>query len=178
MYIRSTIQNFYLAIFIALFLSSCTQDNVHMPESGTDTEQWETGTKEFSGQLITTVPVVQEHLQGPVVKKMQVCLKDFHIGHSGYVILTTEAFSVDDPFVSELLGKKIEIGAMEIPQVEYAAYPSGGGYLKKDEFDIQAGEYRTRGSLYGELTKDGTLTFTITYRPGTMPFDIISEFKK
>lgn len=177
MYLKRTLQHLSAAICIGLFSISCTQDNVHMPEQGTDAEQWETGTEEFSGQLITTVPAVQEHLQGPVVKEMQVQLEDFHIGHSGYVNLVTEAFSVDDPFVSELLGKNIEIGAMDIPQVEYAAYPTGGGYLKKEEFDIQAGEYRTRGSLYGELTKNGTLTFTITYRPGTMPFDIISEFK-
>ena len=177
MYKGRTIFNLFLALCLGRVLVSCTQDTVHMPEADTGTETWETYTQEFPGRLSTTVPVVQEHLQGPVEKDMTVRLKDFHIGHSGHVTLTTEAFDVNDPFVSNLLGKDIRIGAMEIPQVEYAAYPSGGGHLKKDAFDIQAGEYRTRGSLFGEIAKDGALTLTLTYRPGTMPFDIVSEFK-
>jgi hypothetical protein len=89
----------------------------------------------------------------------------------------TKGFAVDDPFVVGILGMPIEIGDMVIEQVEYAAYPSGGGHLKHEGFDIQAGEYRTRGTLFGEITKDGALTLTMTYRPGTMPFDIVSEFK-
>ena len=156
---------------------SCTQANMHMPDMETSAGTWETYAQDFSGEFHTTVPLVQEHLQGPVLKDMTIRLKDFHIGHSGHVIICTEAFDVDDPFVSSLLGKDIRIGAMEIPQVEYAAYPSGGGHLKHEGFDIQAGEYRTRGTRFGEITKDGALTLTLTYRPGTMPFDIVSEFK-
>ena len=165
------------ALCMGMMIVSCTQDNVHMPEDGADMEKWETYTQDFTGRLSTTVPLVQEHLQGPVLKDMSIRLKNFHIEHSGHIVICTEAFDVDDPFVSDLLGKAISIGAMEIPQVEYAAYPSGGGHLKHEGFDIQAGEYRTRGYLFGEITKDGALTLTLTYRPGTMPFDIVSEFK-
>lgn len=177
MYRGRTILNQFCILCLGLVLVSCTQDNVHMPEIEQEEEAWETYTQEFHGRLSTTVPLVQEYLEGPVLKDMTIRLKDFHIEHSGHVTLTTEAFDVDDPFVYTLLGKAISIGAMEIPQVEYAAYPSGGGYLKHEGFDIQAGEYRTRGSLFGEITKDGALTLTLTYRPGTMPFDIVSEFK-
>lgn len=177
MYARRTLTNLALALTLGLFLVSCTQDNVHMPEIENGTEQWETATAEFRGQLSTTVPLVQENLQGPVLKEMMVRLKNFNILHSGYVTLCTEEFAVNDDFVTQLLGKLIVIGAMDIPKVEYAAYPSGGGYLKCEAFDIQAGEYRTRGSLHGEVSKEGKLSFTITYRPGTMPFDIVSEFK-
>ena len=165
------------ALCMSMMIVSCTQDNVHMPEDGADMEKWETYTQDFTGRLSTTVPLVQEHLQGPVLKDMSIRLKNFHIEYSAHIVICTEAFDVDDPFVSDLLGKAISIGAMEIPQVEYAAYPSGGGHLKHEGFDIQAGEYRTRGSLFGEITKDGALTLTLTYRPGTMPFDIVSEFK-
>lgn len=177
MYSIRTISRLFGALCMGIMLVSCTQDNVHMPEDGAGMETWETYTQDFPGILSTTVPLVQEHLQGPVLKDMTIRLKDFHIGHSGHVIICTEAFDVDAPFVSSLLGKDIRIGAMEIPQVEYAAYPSGGGHLKHEGFDIQAGEYRTRGTLFGEITKDGALTLTMTYRPGTMPFDIVSEFK-
>ena len=177
MYSIRTISRLFGALCMGMMLVSCTQDNVHMPEDGAGMEAWETYTQDFPGILSTTVPLVQEHLQGPVLKDMTIRLKDFHIEHSGHVIICTEAFDVDDPFVSTLLGKAISIGAMEIPQVEYAAYPSGGGYFRKEAFDIQAGEYRTRGSLFGEITKDGALTLTLTYRPGTMPFDIVSEYK-
>ena len=177
MYSIRTISRLFGALCMGIMLVSCTQDNVHMPEDGAGMETWETYTQDFPGRLSTTVPLVQEHLQGPVLKDMTIRLKDFHIGHSAHVIICTEAFDVDDPFVSSLLGKDIRIGAMEIPQVEYAAYPSGGGHLKHEGFDIQAGEYRTRGTLFGEITKDGALTLTLTYRPGTMPFDIVSEFK-
>lgn len=177
MYSIRTISRLFGALCMGMMLVSCTQDNVHMPEDGAGMEAWETYTQDFPGILSTTVPLVQEHLQGPVLKDMTIRLKDFHIGHSSHVIICTEAFDVDDPFVSSLLGKDIRIGAMEIQKVEYAAYPSGGGYFRKEAFDIQAGEYRTRGSLFGEITKDGALTLTLTYRPGTMPFDIVSEYK-
>ena len=29
---------------------------------------------------------------------------------------------------------------------------------------------------YVTMARDGALTLTLTYRPGTMPFDIVSEF--
>ena len=177
MYSIRTIFRLFGVLCMGMMLVSCTQDNLHLPDMDTGTETWETYTQDFPGRLSTPVPLVQEHLQGPVLKDMTIRLKDFHIGHSGHVIICTEAFDVDDPFVSTLLGKAISIGAMEIPQVEYAAYPTGGGHLKHEGFDIQAGEYRTRGTLFGEITKDGALTLTLTYRPGTMPFDIVSEFK-
>ena len=177
MYSIRTISRLFCTMCMGIMLVSCTQDNVHMPEDGAGMETWETYTQNFPGILSTTVPLVQEHLQGPAQQDMTIRLKDFHIEHSGHVIICTEAFDVDDPFVSSLLGKDIRIGAMEIPQVEYAAYPSGGGHLKHEGFDIQAGEYRTRGTLFGEITKDGALNLTLTYRPGTMPFDIVSEFK-
>ena len=121
MYNVRTISRLFCTMCLGFLFVSCTQDNVHMPEDGASTEAWETYTQDFSGRLSTTVPLVQENLQGPVVKDMTVRLKNFHIEHSGHVIVCTEAFDVDDPFVSGLLGKDIRIGAMEIAQVEYAA---------------------------------------------------------
>lgn len=177
MYRSRTILNLFCILCLGLVLVSCTQDNVHMPDDEQSTETWEVYTKDFPCHMTTTVPLVQEYLQGPVLGNMTVQVADFNISHSGYVTIRTESFGMDDPFVVGILGKAIEIGAMEIQKVEYAAYPSGGGYLKHEGFDIQAGEYRTRGSLFGEITKDGSLTLTLTYRPGTMPFDIVSEFK-
>ncbi len=157
-------------------LVSCTQDNVHMPEDVAGTEIWETYTASYPGVLTTTVPMMQEHLQGAVQTEMTVQVGEFHSAHSGYVTVTTQPFSIDDPFVISMLGKAIEIGTMEIQDVEYAAFPSGGGYLRKEAFDLQAGDYRTRGSLYGELSPTGRLSFTVRYKPGTMPFEIVSEF--
>ncbi len=165
-----------LALCAIGILASCTQDNVHMPEGGVEMEGWDTTTVSYSGVLSTTVPLVQEYMHGPVVLPMTVRMGEFHPSHSTYVTVSTEAFSVNDPFVVDLLSKAIDIGAMEIQNVEYAAFPTGGGYLKKEAFDIQAGDYRTRGSLQGELSAEGYLTLTLTYRPGTMPFDIVSVF--
>lgn len=167
--------NLLLLIFMCLGCVSCTQDNVHMPE--TEVDSWETTTLTQPGHLTTTVPAVQEYLQGPIVDEMTLKVENINTQHSGYVVLCTEPFSVNDPFVVDLLKKSIEIGAMRIEGVEYAAYPSGGGYLKKDAFEVQAGEYTTRGSLYGEISKEGTLTLTLKYRPGTMPFEVVSRFE-
>ena len=178
MYSIRTILRLFGFLCMGIMLVSCTQDNVHMPEDGAGMETWETYTQDFPGILSTTVPLVQEHLQGPVLKEMTIRLENFHIEHSGHVIICTEAFDVDAPFVSSLLGKDIRIGAMEIPQVEYAAYPSGGGHLKHEGFDIQAGEYRTRGTLEGTISKEGTLSLVIKYYPGTMPFEIVTEFRQ
>lgn len=177
MYSIRTISRLFGALCMGIMLVSCTQDNVHMPDDEQSTETWEVYTKDFPCHMTTTVPLVQEYLQGPVVGDMTVQVADFNTSHSGYVSIRTEAFGMNDPFVVSILGKAIEIGAMEIQKVEYAAYPSGGGYFRKEAFDIQAGEYRTRGSLFGEITKDGALTLTLAYRPGTMPFDIVSEYK-
>jgi hypothetical protein len=163
---------------MGIMLVSCTQDNVHMPDMETSAGTWETYAQEFSGEFHTTVPVVQEYLQGPVVVPTKVRIESFHIEHSGYVRLLTEGFSVDDPFVVDILGMPIEIGDMLVEQVEYAAFPSGGGYVKKENFDIQAGNYRTRGSLEGTISKDGTLSLVMKYRPGTMPFEIVTEFRQ
>jgi hypothetical protein len=149
-----------------------------MPDMETSAGTWETYAQEFSGEFHTTVPVVQEYLQGPVVVPTKVRIENFHIEHSGYVRLLTEGFSVDDPFVVDILGMPIEIGDMLVEQVEYAAFPSGGGYVKKENFDIQAGKYRTRGSLEGTISKDGTLSLVMKYRPGTMPFEIVTEFRQ
>ena len=99
-------------------------------------------------------------------------IENFHIEHSGHIRVLTKGFAVDDPFVVGILGMPIEIGDMVIEQVEYAAFPSGGGYLMKKDFDIQAGNYRTRGSLEGTISKEGTLSLVIKYYPGTMPFEI------
>lgn len=178
MYSIRTISRLFGALCMGMMLVSCTQDNVHMPDMETSAGTWETYAQEFSGEFHTTVPVVQEYLQGPVVVPTKVRIENFHIEHSGYVRLLTEGFSVDDPFVVDILGMPIEIGDMLVEQVEYAAFPSGGGYVKKENFDIQAGKYRTRGSLEGTISKDGTLSLVMKYRPGTMPFEIVTEFRQ
>lgn len=162
---------------VSCVLLSCTQDNIHMPADGTSTDTWGTYTVDFPGVLTTTVPLMQEYLQGAVRTEMTVHVDKFNTSHSGYVDVRTEAFEINDPFVTEMLGKAIEMGGMEISDVEYAAFPTGGGHFRKDAFEVQAGEYRTRGSLYGEFSSAGRLTITLRYRPGTMPFDIISEFE-
>lgn len=169
----------YVAVCLgpcACCLVSCTQDNVHVPSDGSGQETWETYTASYPGLLSTTVPLMQEYMQGPVRTEMTVQVCRFHSAHSGYVDVRTGAFEIDDPFVTDLLGKTIAIGAMDIRDVEYAAFPSGGGYFKKDAFELQAGEYNVRGSLYGELSASGRLTLTLRYKPGTMPFEVLSEF--
>ena len=157
---------------------SCTQDNLHLPDYLPGAEQWETYSQEFPGKFSTTVPLVQEYLQGPVVCPTIVRIENFHAEHSGYVRLFTEVFSVDDPFVVDLLGMTIEIGQMRIDSVEYAAFPSGGGYLRKQFDNVKAGAYNTRGTIEGTIGKDGKLSLVMNYRPGTMPFDIVTEFKQ
>ncbi len=142
----------YIALCLVLgascLLMSSTLDNVHLPELGSGEDVWETSTVSYPGVLSTTVPLMQEHLQGAVRSEMTVQVGEFHSAHSGYVAVTVQAFSINDPFVTGLLGKSIDIGTMEIKEVEYAAFPTGGGYLRKEAFDLQAGEYRTLGSLY------------------------------
>lgn len=159
----------------AMLCFSCTQDNVHMPDGGMET--WETYTASYEGIMSTTVPLMEEHLQdGPVRTRMTVQVGGFHAAHSGYVCVRTQPFVIDDPFVTGLLGEPIRIGEMSIEGVEYAAFPTGGGFLKKDAFELQAGQYLTRGELHGQLSPTGRLTLTICYRPGAMPFEVRSDF--
>lgn len=168
------------AVFVALACAmspSCTQDNVHLPEGGVGgSGSWTTAAMKFRGVLVTTVPAMEEYLAEPVVCGMTLTVGSVNVLHSGYVTVRTEPFGMHDPFIVSLMGKGIDIGAMEIEGVEYAAYPSGGGYLRKEGFEVQAGEYRTRGTLHGELSADGRLELTLRYRPGAMPFEIVSVF--
>lgn len=161
-----------------LCLAACTQDNVHMPDENGETAAWETYTQDFPGTLYTTVPLMQEYLDGPAESVMTAKLLDFNISHSGYVTLLTEPFSITDPTILQLMGMAIDIGSMTIDKVEYAAFPSGGGYLKADAFEVMAGKYLTRGSLQGTVSADGKLSLVLSYRPGSMPFEIRSEFKQ
>ena len=177
MYSIRTIFRLFGALCMGMMLVSCTQDNMHMPDMETSAGTWETYAQDFSGEFHTTVPLVQENLQGPVVVPTKVRIENFHIEHSGHIRVLTKGFAVDDPFVVGILGMPIEIGDMVIEQVEYAAFPSGGGFLKKDFDNVKAGAYNTRGTLQGTITKDGHLHLTLTYRPGTMPFDIVTEFE-
>lgn len=165
-----------LAVLFCSVVPSCTQDNVHMPVGGADTGVVVTATMRFPGVMVTTVPAMEEYLEEPVTSPMTVSVGNVSVMHSGYVTVRTEAFGMHDPFIVSLMGKGIDIGAMVIEGVEYAAYPSGGGCLRKEGFDVQAGEYRTRGTLQGELSRDGSLALTLRYRPGAMPFDIVSTF--
>lgn len=176
-HVLSALRHCLLLLVASVCLASCTQDNVHMPEGVADAEEWRTYTQSVSGVLVTTVPAMQEYLQGPVESAMTVSVEEFNVAHSGYVTVSLQAFAIDDPFVVDLFGKGIEIGSMSIPEVEYAAFPSGGGYLRKDAFDVMAGEYQTRGSLQGEVSSEGIVSLVLTYRPGTMPFEIRSEFR-
>lgn len=176
-HVQNVLRLGFMLFVVSVCLASCTQDNVHMPDEVTDSESWDTYTQSGSGVLVTTVPAMQEYLQGPVESAMTVSVEEFNVSHSGYVTVSLQAFAIDDPFVVDLFGKGIEIGSMSIPEVEYAAFPSGGGYLRKDVFDVMAGEYQTRGSLHGEVSSDGIVSLVLTYRPGTMPFEIRSEFR-
>ena len=175
---KLTFQHIGTALYLvcALCLISCTQDNVHVPDEGNVPETWETYTASYPGILSSTVPLMEESMQGPVKSQMTIRISNFHSAHSGYVDIYIPQFSINDPFVLGLMGKAIEIGEMEIDDVEFAAFPSGGGYFRKDKFEVQAGEYTVRGSLQGELSSAGSLTFALHYKPGAMPFEVQSEF--
>jgi hypothetical protein len=47
-----------------------------MPDVEPETEAWETYAQDFSGEVHTTVPLVQENLQGPVITSTKVRIEN------------------------------------------------------------------------------------------------------
>lgn len=69
------------------------------------------------------------------------------------------------------------IGPMEIKGVKSVKASDGSFTFSSDSFDCMAGQYEVKGGVLknGSL-KGGKLEFEINYKPGTMPFLIMTAF--
>lgn len=168
-------------IFIStvLALAGCTQDNVHMPEQeiqyiyvGDTTQNDFPRTLEWSGSLTTSVPQLGAMFT-PATTPNTLKFTDRTGEKTGYTTLILGAFDIDVPATH----MHFAFGEMQIDSVQYATYPSGNGMFYRDNFQVQSGQYLTKGSLKGTYGADGTVEMTISYKPGTMPFEIISQFQ-
>ena len=68
-----------------------------------------------------------------------------------------------------------DIGPMKINNIICTHDSDDNVTLSCESFECMAGKYLTLGSLEG-IIKDGTLDFTILYKPGSMPFEVKSQF--
>lgn len=165
---------FFVAAMATLFVG-CTQDNVHMPESEI-IYVGDTATTDFpktiswEGTLTSGVPQFGGFTPVPSPNRLR--LTDRTDASAGYATLTLEAFDITTP-----MGMSFSIGEMRIDSVQYATYPGGNGMFVRDDFSVQAGKYLTKGSLKGTFTAGGTVSMTMTYKPGSMPFEVVSEFE-
>lgn len=168
---------FVLAAFATL--AACTQDNVHAPEAEIRYVDREVpGAQEqfddslyYRGTITNSVPSMAS-LMDPVTTADDMQFKNMTGKTSGYATIVLGAFDIS----VAAMGMNISIGEMVIDSVQYAFYPNGNGMFVKDNFEVMAGQYNTVGSLSGTFdAATGTVTMTMDYKPGSMPFTCHGE---
>lgn len=159
-------------------LGACTQDNVHAPEQEIVVIEKEGDTMKevfedslyFEGILTSSVPSMPS-LMNPVDTPDFLQFKGMTDKTSGYATIVLGQFNIN----VEAMGMNIAIGEMEIDSIQYAFYPNGNGMFFRDDFDVMAGQYETKGSLYGTFDAGGSVRMIMNYKPGSMPFEVESE---
>lgn len=167
-----------LAVSAGLF-ASCTQDNVHEPEPEVITQVVEVpaekepfdDSRRYEGTLTSSVPAMAAMME-PVTTADFMELRNMTDKSSGYATLVLGQFDITIPAP---MNKVIGIGEMVIDSVQYAFYPNGNGMFFKDDFEVMAGRFNTKGTLQGTFSADGGVTMTMDYKPGSMPFTCHSE---
>lgn len=166
---------------VSVAFAACTQDNAHAPEPEVIIVEKEVpAPKEefddslyFEGSLTSSVPSMAA-MMSPVTTTDFMQFKNMTGKSSGYATLVLGGFNITIPALGN---RVIAIGEMTIDSVQYAFYPNGNGMFFKDNFEVEAGSYLTRGSLQGTFGADGSVTMTMDYKPGTMPFLCHSELE-
>lgn len=121
----------------------------------------------FSGTLTTTIPDMPSF---EAIEGENSCIITWDNPEQTSATVRMGAFDIA---MSTPMGERsYEIGEMVIAGV--TCVNSGNIItLTKENFECQAGDFLTTGSLTGEL-KNGILTLTLLYKPGSMPFDVQS----
>lgn len=149
-----------------LLLASCTKDNVHQPQPDTVPEN-----KSFKGTLSSAIPDFP--FFEPVVT-------DNTLQINWENLSATRATLVLNPFelYVENMNLQFTIGEMNIENVLFVYNEDDGtAAVSCPHFECQAGNYYSIGSLEGLYTPStSSIEFTITYKPGSMPFNVKSTF--
>lgn len=165
---------------VSVAFAACTQDNAHAPEPEVIIVEKEVpAPKEefddslyFEGSLTSSVPSMAA-MMSPVTTTDFMQFKNMTGKSSGYATLVLGQFNI----TVQTMGMSIEMGEMVIDSVQYAFYPNGNGMFTKDNFEIIAAGRNTKGLLKGTFGADGSVTMTMDYKPGTMPFLCHSELE-
>ncbi len=70
----------------------------------------------------------------------------------------------------------IEIGDMKITDVSCVRSANGDFKFESKSFDCMAGRYEIIGGTLSGTIKSGKLELTLNYKPGSMPFPVVSTF--
>lgn len=142
---------------------ACASDNIHQPEPDlTPAPQF------FSGSITSSIPIFDFFV--PITSD-NTALFSYTDETLSKASIELGIFFVD---IKEI-NMSFEIGPMEIENVECTLDSDGNVLLSCEEFECMAGKYLTSGSLEGSII-DGVLDFTIKYKPGSMPFEVKSQF--
>ena len=148
-----------IALTMAVFVSSCSKDEEQMIPSP----------QTFKGELITTLPSMPTF---EAVACENTATMTWHNVEQTSASIHLDAFKLS--MQTPIGERSYEIGAMNITNVPCSK--SGSSFtISKHDFECQAGDFATKGTVEGTLT-NGKLTLTIIYKPGTMPMDVQSVF--
>lgn len=124
----------------------------------------------FNGQLTTTLPSMPTF---EALTNANTVVVTWGNPEQTMASVKLGAFTIE---VNTPMGtKSYEIGEMTITNV--ACEKVGDEItMSQPEFQCMAGDFDTKGSLVGTL-ENGKLSFTLLYKPGSMPFDVQSVFE-
>lgn len=160
---KTILAGFAMSVAVAictLSLTSCGDDNdepsvVPQPSA-------------FTGTFTTTVPSMASFTPVECTNTITVEWLDPSSTHAN---VTVGAFVIE----TGMPGHDYTIGQMNINDVECTRQSDGTIVLSKADFECMAGDFDTTGSFSATISADN-MTATITYRPGSMPFDVQSTF--
>ena len=147
-----------------LCLWSCASDNIHQPEPIIIPDP-----VTYTGDFTSWIPAIPafkpETCENTVTLKWQ----------NEPLTLATLIIDEFDIHIT-MMGMSFTFGQMNITDVTCVRTTDGTMVFTNPQFECQAGQFHTTGTLSGTLSPDGTLDLTLTYKPGSMPFEVKSTF--
>lgn len=154
----------HTAIALMAVVSGCASDNVHMPEP--DTRPTE---ERFDGELVSWIPAFAD-VFAPVHNDDFAEIRWLNSAHSRADLVIGE-FSL----YIDIVDMHISIGEMTIENLSFSYADDGSASFSRPDFETMAGQYHTTGSISGTYA-DGSISFEMEYKPGSMPFLVKSTF--
>lgn len=147
-----------------LFMVACSDDSKHQdvpPAVSLDVYS--------QGTITTSIPAMPVFTPVQTSDYVKVSWTD---ATRSVATVEVGAFDID----VAMMGRTISIGAIKVSDVACSTQADGSIAFAKENFVCQAGDYEVKGNISG-VYREGKLTVTLKYHPGSMPFECHSDYE-